>query len=148
MSYKIGDRVAYVHSEGGELYVGRYRDKQGNPGVAEIKYFSGSLPIIHAVMVSGIKKGTHVAFLESEIAPSMKIIAVKRGLPGFAVKLFGKILGESGNVYRFGYIRTLAFRGWACNCEDFVQRRALKNQNCKHLHFVRAELGRYGAEAK
>jgi hypothetical protein len=142
MSYKVGDRVAYVAHAGGEDYINEYRDKDGNPGVAEVSgiYANG---LIYAVMVSGLKAGTEVWFTESEIAPSMKIVNVKRGLSGFAVKLFGKILGESGKTYGFGYIRSATFRGWVCSCNDFVYRRAVKNQNCKHLHFVRTELKYY-----
>jgi hypothetical protein len=146
MDYKAGDRIAYTSSAGGESYVGRYRDKDGNPGVAEVKRLDG--PFIHGVMVSGAKKDTQVTFLPEEIEPSMKITTAKRGLPGFAVKLFGKILDESGQTYSFGYIRTVAFRGWVCTCNDFVHRRAAKSQNCKHLHFIRDQFGRYGVEAK
>jgi hypothetical protein len=146
MNYKVGDRVAYTFSKGGESYVGQYRDKNGSPGVAEV--LRQTVMGVDGVMVSGPKKGLSVCFWESEIEPSMKIVAVKRGLSDFAVKLFGKVQGESGKIYSFGYIRTSAFRGWVCSCNDFIHQRSQKNQNCKHLHFVRGQLGRYGVNVK
>lgn len=75
----------------------------------------------------------------------MKILKIKRSIEDTGLKVYGKVLGESGTTYNFGYIRRVGFRGWICSCEDFFFNRVAKNQNCKHLHFVRGQVGRYAA---
>ena len=75
----------------------------------------------------------------------MRIVKIKRSQEDTGLKVYGKVLGESGTVYNFGYIRRGGFRGWICSCDDFFFNRVAKNQNCKHLKFVRKEVGRYAA---
>ena len=144
--YKRGDRVAYVFSTD-MSYVDKYRDKEGHPAVAEVTHYS-PYDTIHAVILTGPMKGVTVSFLDKEITPSMKIVSVKRSKEDIGLKVYGKVLGESGKLYNFGYIRRQGFRGWICSCEDFFFQRAGKNQNCKHLHFVRDQVGRYAASVK
>lgn len=142
--FKRGDRVAYVASKD-MSFVDWYRDNEGNPAIAEVKEVSDN-ELIHAVIVTGPKKGTEVVFLDSEIESSMKIIQVKRSTKNIGLKVHGKVQGESGKTYNFGYIRRGDFRGWICSCDDFFFNRVAKNQNCKHLHFVRDQVGRYAAK--
>ena len=141
--FKRGDRVAYVNSPG-QPWVDEFRDNKGNPAIAEVKHIS-NYDWVHATVVTGPKKGAEVVFLDSEIVPSMKILHVKRSTQDVGLKVYGKVQGESGNIYNFGYIRRQGFRGWICSCEDFFFNRVGKNQNCKHLHFVRGQVGRYAA---
>jgi hypothetical protein len=76
----------------------------------------------------------------------VKIVSVKRPKAGDnSLKVYGKVEGDSGKVYIFGYFRRRVFRGWICSCENFFLNRFSKNRNCKHLRFVRKELGRYAA---
>jgi predicted nucleic acid-binding Zn finger protein len=77
----------------------------------------------------------------------MEILTIKRSKsPESGVKVYGTILGDTGQTYRFGYIRRATFRGWLCSCESFVLNLFGKHRNCKHLHFVRGTYGRYGAK--
>jgi predicted nucleic acid-binding Zn finger protein len=76
----------------------------------------------------------------------VQILKVKRVAgrePG--LKIYGQILGDSGETYNFAYIRRKTFRGWLCSCTSFMLGCVKDNRNCKHLHYVRAELGRYGS---
>jgi hypothetical protein len=79
----------------------------------------------------------------------MKIINVKRPKKApqknRSLKVYGTVEGDTGKVYNFGYFRRPGFRGWICSCEDFFFRRYSTNRNCRHLKFVREQLGRYGA---
>lgn len=146
--YKRGDRIAYVRSEGGEEYVGRYRDKEGNPGVAEVRYIQFGIAgaSVHATMVTGKGKGAEMLFREDEIEHSMKIVNVKRPKDtDTSLKIYGKVLGEHGKIHNFAYVRRVDFRGWICSCDNFFHKRFSRHQNCKHLKFVRSQLGRYGA---
>lgn len=74
----------------------------------------------------------------------MQVISIKRAKDGGPLKIYGKILGESGKVYNFAYYRGL-HREWQCTCESFMLSEKGKNGNCKHLRHVRKTYGRYGA---
>ena len=74
----------------------------------------------------------------------MYILSIKRSTQKTGLKIYGKIAGDSGKSYSFAYIRRANFRGWICSCESFFLSLFKKNRNCKHLHHVRTEFGRYG----
>ena len=75
----------------------------------------------------------------------MQILKIQRSKSsGSGVKIHGTILGDKGISYRFGYIRRKNFRGWLCGCDSFLLRMFSKHRNCKHLHEIRAQFGRYG----
>lgn len=143
MDYKVEDRVQYSNGQ----FVDRYRDKNGNPAVAEITRLVPEHNFVQAKVLTGPEKGTICLFMLKEIEPSMKIVSVKRSTEEIGLKVYGKILGESGNVYPFGYIRRPTFRGWLCGCKNFIFDRFAKGQNCKHLKFIRVKLGRYAEKA-
>jgi hypothetical protein len=140
--YNIGDRIAFVKDN---PYVDNFRDKDGNPAIAQVISHRRPDLMIQAVVLTGPEKGAEVMFKQSEVEPSIKVLSVKRATFG-SVKLYGKVLGEKGKTYSFGYIRHAYFRGWVCSCEDFLYNRVSKKQNCKHLRCVRVTLGRYGAK--
>ena len=75
----------------------------------------------------------------------MHILSIKRSTQKTGLKIYGKIVGESGKTYSFAYIRRLNFRGWICSCENFFFTMFKKGRNCKHIKHVRSEFGRYGA---
>jgi hypothetical protein len=146
MKYKIGDRVLYVN--GDPASVARYKDSKGNPGVWEITGIGSSFgeDSLRATVLTGPMANLVGILLPHEVVPSMKIESIKRSTEDIGLKIYGKVQGESGKTYNFGYIRRTGFRGWICSCENFFFQRAGKNQNCKHLHFVRDQVGRYGAK--
>jgi hypothetical protein len=80
--------------------------------------------------------------------PGMKILTIKRSKQGTGLKVYGTLLGESGKEYKFAYFRRPNFRGWLCTCENFILSKFAQHKNCKHLKFVRAEVGRYAATIK
>lgn len=75
------------------------------------------------------------------------IITIKRTKKGSLVKVMAKVASEflADVSYTVGYIRSKSFRGWVCNCEDFLYRRIPTNRNCKHIREVRGSFGRYGS---
>jgi predicted nucleic acid-binding Zn finger protein len=75
----------------------------------------------------------------------MQIITIKHNSLKTGLKVYGKVLGESGKAYSFAYIRRRTFRGWLCTCENFLFSAFKKNRNCKHLRFVRSQVGRYAS---
>jgi hypothetical protein len=75
----------------------------------------------------------------------MQIINIKRSSHKTGLKVYGKVLGESGNTYSVAYFRRSNFRGWICSCESFILTMFSKHRNCKHIRFVRAQVGRYAA---
>jgi len=81
-----------------------------------------------------------------QLVEGIKIIKAKRSNNKTGLKIYGKVLGESGKEYNFAYIRRPNFRGWICSCESFFFDMFKKRRNCKHLHFVRGELGRFGTQ--
>lgn len=75
----------------------------------------------------------------------MEILKIKRSSGSTSLKVYGEVKGDSEKIYKFAYFRRPTFRGWICSCESFLLSKFAKKLNCKHLHFVRAELGRYAA---
>jgi hypothetical protein len=80
---------------------------------------------------------------ETSKPTTLTILKIKRSTQGTGLKVYGEVLGESGKVYKFAYFRRPAFRGWLCSCENFLLNKFAKRKNCKHLKFVRAQVGRY-----
>jgi len=77
----------------------------------------------------------------------MEIVTAKRTKNrDTGLKVYGQLRGDSGRDYRFAYFRRSTFRGWICSCESFLLSKFAKKRNCKHLRFVRQQLGRYGAK--
>jgi len=81
-----------------------------------------------------------------EVNQPMQILKIKRSNQKTGLKVYGEVIGESGNSYNFAYIRRPNFRGWICSCENFFFTMFKKNRNCKHIKFVRAQVGRYGTQ--
>ena len=77
------------------------------------------------------------------LKPSMKIVSVKRSTQKTGLKVYGKVEGESGKTYNFAYLRRDGFRGWICSCDNFFFEQLAKRRNCKHLKFVRKQVGRF-----
>ena len=76
----------------------------------------------------------------------MEIVKIKRTkYRTTSLKVYGEVLGDSGKTYKFAYFRRPTFRGWICSCENFLLSKFAKKRNCKHLHFVREQVGRFGA---
>lgn len=78
----------------------------------------------------------------------MEILTIKRpsaDKPQTGLKVYGTILGDHGVEYKFGYFRRPNFRGWLCSCPNFVLSMFGKHKHCKHIDFVQAQYGRYGA---
>lgn len=76
----------------------------------------------------------------------MEILNIKRTKHrDTSLKVYGEVLGDSGKTYKFAYFRRPTFRGWICSCESFLLNKFAKKRNCKHLHFVRGQVGRFGA---
>lgn len=78
----------------------------------------------------------------------MEILKIKRSTQGTGLKLYGEVQGDSGKTYNVAYIRRPTFRGWICSCESFFFDMFKKNRNCKHLRFVRGQVGRFGASVQ
>jgi hypothetical protein len=76
----------------------------------------------------------------------MELLSIKRSKVKSAIKAYGKVLGDHGIVYSFAYIRRAGFRGWICSCESFMLRLFAIKRNCKHLRFVRQDVGRYATK--
>jgi predicted nucleic acid-binding Zn finger protein len=76
----------------------------------------------------------------------MEILRIKRSRQeGTGLKVYGAVVGDSGKTYNFGYFRRPTFRGWICSCESFILSMFAKKRNCKHIRFVRQQVGRYAA---
>lgn len=107
-------------------------------------------------METGRLKGRFGGFdvdkLQSVTADSvptvMKILSLKRSTHRTGLKVYGKVLGESGKEYNVAYFRRPTFRGWICSCENFFFTMFAKKRNCKHLRFVRGQVGRFGASVQ
>jgi predicted nucleic acid-binding Zn finger protein len=76
----------------------------------------------------------------------MEILKIKRSTQKTGLKIYGTVRGESGKEYKFAYFRRPNFRGWICSCESFFFDMFKKSRNCKHLRFVRNEVGRFGSK--
>ena len=102
------------------------------------------------LMTTGRMAGKKGGFDISKLEPvsGMKIVSIKRSTHRTGLKVYGKVLGESGKEYNVAYFRRPNFRGWVCSCESFFFDMFKKNRNCKHLHFVRQQVGRFGASVQ
>ncbi len=78
----------------------------------------------------------------------MEILKIKRSTQNTGLKVYGEILGDSGKTYKFAYFRRPNFRGWLCSCENFVLNKFAKRRNCKHLRFIREQVGRFAASVE
>lgn len=107
-------------------------------------------PSVCVEMTSGKAQGNRGAFDIDQLVPltfTMTILKIKRSIQDTEVKIYGRLLSDSGKEYNFAYIRRRpGFRGWICSCESFFFNGFTKRQGCKHLHFVRQQVGRYGAK--
>lgn len=99
-------------------------------------------------MLTGSQKGKVGGFDVKLLEPAMVILKIKRSKEDTGLKVYGEVRGESGNVYKVGYYRRENFRGWLCSCESFLLDKMAKKRNCKHLHFVRGQVGRFAATVK
>lgn len=87
-----------------------------------------------------------ITVVEAPQLTTLEILTVKRPEDrNLSMKLYGTVRGNHGKVYKFAYFRRAGFRGWNCSCDSFFNRQS-DHFNCKHLNFVRAELGRYGSK--
>lgn len=101
---------------------------------------------VNLLMTTGRLTGKTGGFDQSKLETvGMKIVSVKRSTHKTGLKVYGKVLGESGKEYNFAYFRRPTFRGWICSCESFFFTMFAKKRNCKHLRFVRQQVGRFGA---
>ncbi|SRR6266403_3689556 len=98
-------------------------------------------------MTTGARVGITGGFKYNQLTlvSGLKILSVKRSAHKTGLKVYGKVLGDSGKEYNFAYFRRPNFRGWICSCESFFFDMFKKNRNCKHLRFVRGQVGRFGA---
>ena|ERR1700676_353189 len=85
--------------------------------------------------------------LGDQSATAMQITKIKRSNQKTGPKVYGVVHSTSGKDYNFAYIRRSNFRGWICSCENFFFTMFKKNRNCKHIKFVRQEVGRYASKA-
>jgi hypothetical protein len=138
-NFKVGDRV-FVPSSANGVWAGT--------GEVTYIYTKNDKPdCLRLKMLTGDMAGSTGAFDVNELLPSdMEIVSIKRSTQSTGLKIYGKILGESGKTYNFAYIRRPNFRGWICSCDSFFFEMFKKGRNCKHLKYVRSEVGRYGTK--
>jgi hypothetical protein len=144
--FKIGDRVRISRSLNsvwageGEVY-----NNEGSTSVG-------------VLMTSGNMAGKLGGFDKNKVQPlplfnvsvettGMQITKIKRSSQKTGLKVYGVVRSTSGKDYNFAYIRRSNFRGWICSCENFFFTMFKKNRNCKHIKFVRQEVGRYASKA-
>jgi len=136
----VGDKV-FVTKEQNSVWTGE--------GVIEENYPNARHDTVIVRMTTGDRIGNSGGFSWEELEPvnsPMKILSIKRTKNrDTGLKVYGKIQGESGVVYAFAYFRRPNFRGWVCSCESFLLNKFAKKRNCKHLRFIRKEVGRYAA---
>jgi hypothetical protein len=145
MAYEIGDKV-FIPASANIYWTGTGTVDQ----VFEADENFGEA--VSVKMLTGAAKGRQGAFTLDEVQRStvtdsvMEILKVTRPKnDDTSLKVYGEVKGESGKVYKFAYFRRPNFRGWICSCESFLLSKFAKKLNCKHLHFVRQQVGRYGA---
>jgi hypothetical protein len=143
MSYKIGDKVFIPASE---------NDYWTGTGIVDNNFLIREVPYTCVRMLDGKAKGKDGAFrtgavrLATDTDTVMEIVSIKRTKHrDSGLKVYGQVLGESGKTYRFAYFRRKTFRGWICSCDNFMMSQFAKGLNCKHLQFVRNQVGRYAA---
>ncbi len=133
---KVGDRVKTLEYWDGEGQI--VEIYKNNYGYA-VKMDSG----LHA----GYRGGFELDEVEL-VSPLIKILKIKRSQQDTGLKVYGEVQGESGKLYKFAYFRRPTFRGWLCSCESFMLSKFAKHQNCKHLRFIRAQVGRYASKVE
>ncbi len=76
-------------------------------------------------------------------------ITLKRSKVARSIKVYGFVQRDKDSrPHRVLYIRSKNFRGWLCDCEDFLFSQFAKSRNCDHIKEARQEVGRYGAEVQ
>jgi hypothetical protein len=144
--FKVGDKVR-VPSKTNSVW-------QGEGEVYTL--YDGFTDAVGILMTSGRMAGKKGGFDKDKVSlvplfdasePVMEILKVKRSNQKTGLKVYGIVRGESGKDYNFAYIRRSNFRGWICSCENFFFTMFKKNRNCKHIKFVREQVGRYAAKA-
>jgi len=136
-NFKVGDRV-FVPSPTNGVWTGIGK-------VTHIYTKNDKPDCLRLEMLTGDMAGSTGAFTVNELLPSgMEIVSIKRSTNNTGLKIYGKVLGESGKTYNFAYIRRPNFRGWICSCDSFFFEMFKKGRNCKHLKYVRSKVGRYG----
>ena len=129
----------------GQIGVVTYVEGKGNN--ADITLDFGEIPVHKA---SGDGTFGFPAFVLEKQTEALKVLKIKRSTQKTGLKIYGKILGDPDKktgeqkTYNFAYIRRQNFRGWICSCENFFFSMFKKGRNCKHLHQVREQYGRYG----
>lgn len=116
-------------------------------GVVTAVYSSGSIGV---KMLTGKAINNVGGFDADKLVrhTGMEILSLKRSTHRTGLKVYGKVLGESGTAYNVAYFRRPNFRGWICSCENFFFTMFAKKRNCKHLRFVRGQVGRFAASVK
>lgn len=140
MAIQVGDKV-FIPESANSYWTGT--------GIITHVYEDG---VFSVEMLTGLAIGKQGGFDLKEIQPAsihdtiMQIVSIKRTKHrDTGLKVYGEVLGERGKKYRFAYFRRKTFRGWICSCDNFMMSQFAKGLNCKHLHFVRKQVGRYGA---
>jgi hypothetical protein len=149
--FKVGDKVRIPAStntawEGeGEITA----SASGERRIALVRMTSGRFAGMSGGFVEGTIEPLRAAMKIIKVKRSnqMKIIKVKRSNQKTGLKVYGIVRGTSGKDYNFAYIRRSNFRGWICSCENFFFTMFKKNRNCKHIKFVREQVGRYASKA-
>jgi predicted nucleic acid-binding Zn finger protein len=148
MKFQVGDKV-HVPKETNSVWVG--------DGEVYTLY-DGFTTTVGILMTSGRQAGKKGGFDNDKVelltavdAPSsLQIVKIKRSSQKTGLKVYGVIRShksEGTKDYNFAYIRRSNFRGWICSCDNFFFTMFKKNRNCKHIKFVRAEVGRYASKA-
>ncbi len=132
--FQIGQKV-FVSPEVNHIWTGE----------GEVVRFDEYYTIIR--MTSGYRTGYEGGFKHNELVlvSRLKILSIKRSTHKTGLKVYGKVRGDSGKEYNFAYFRRPNFRGWICSCESFFFTMFAKKRNCKHLRFVRGQVGRFAA---
>lgn len=137
---KIGQKV-FVPEKVNSVWTGE--------GVVEELYPASQS--VSLLMTTGEMKGKRGGFDDDKVTvveSGIKILSLKRSTHRTGLKVYGKVLGESGKEYNVAYFRRPNFRGWICSCENFFFTMFAKKRNCKHLRFVRGQVGRFAASVK
>jgi hypothetical protein len=141
MSFQIGDKV-FIPASANSYWTGE--------GVVTRLCIEDEYILVN--MLTGRATGKTGGFEARDLRPAgandsvMEIVSIKRTKhKDTGLKVYGQVLGESGKTYRFAYFRRKTFRGWICSCDNFMMSQFAKGLNCKHLQFVRNQVGRYAA---
>lgn len=78
-----------------------------------------------------------------------KVIEIYRAIrPSSCIKVYATVASRTfaQKVYRVVYIRSKTFRGWLCQCDDFLFRKFPAHRNCQHIRDIRQKYGRFAAK--